>query len=127
MKWSSELEVGINKIDRQHKAIINIIEQIENIKEVKRESYFKLVKRLLINLISHHEYEEEYITRNYPTNIKDHGRNHRKRIHLVLNLINAKDENNHGFDASFIEVSNMILDDIKDDVDFFKANPKVNT
>ncbi len=70
MEWSAEFDLGIEKIDKQHKHIVTAINALENaiLKKQTGEMLAKVSKALYGYAHSHFEYEEELLERHgYPS------------------------------------------------------------
>ncbi len=96
--WDETYSVGLNEIDRQHKILIGMINELNfHVKENHNISYIQRIFQGLIDYtISHFGYEEGLIERHEYENIVVHKEKHKKLIAQLQDLqarVLAEEEN----------------------------------
>ena len=89
MEWSDELSVGVTEIDCQHKALINIINEIHGCYHdgTNCENMHLLLPELKWYAAEHFKHEEEYMSDiGFPT-IEAHKQLHKKLLNDLAVLI----------------------------------------
>lgn len=95
--WSEDLSVGHQKLDAQHKRLINIINELGSV-DADGETLLAALKRLLEYAAHHFRDEEEYIIRAAPHLIEHHFGMHSCFI-----------EKMHDFSQQFLDGDNSTL------------------
>lgn len=99
-EWSNELSVGVPSIDRQHKVLISLINELHNAIELgKGASEAKVILKKLINYAkAHFIYEESLFMRHEYEATHQHLASHRN---IEAKLAELKEKSNaHDFDLS---------------------------
>ncbi|MDT8385979.1 MAG: bacteriohemerythrin [Thiogranum sp.] len=98
MEWKSEYDVGIGSIDRQHRKLVNLINQLQTAidystgEEFEREALDELVNYTK----THFSYEEGLMeTHEYP-DFEPHKAQHLKMIREVEAVLTEYEENQEG-------------------------------
>jgi len=77
LKWSSDLEIGIPPIDKQHQRIVEYINQLEHAKENhSRSEVGDVVSQLVDYTLSHFAFEEELMEESGYMFVNAHKRVH---------------------------------------------------
>jgi hemerythrin-like metal-binding protein len=91
--WNDSYDVGIEEINRQHKVLINIINEIHNLHMNKRSP--QLLRRVLEGLVDytlhHFSYEEYLLEKNEYPDFEEHKLKHKKLIAQVTDFVNRID------------------------------------
>ena len=109
LDWKEEYSVGIEDIDRQHKKLISIINQLKkamlegNDREAMSRTFFELVKYTIYHFTTEEEYFDQY---SYPKK-EDHKNQHNKFVREVYDLQGKFDS---GEDISASELMNFLHD-----------------
>jgi hemerythrin len=86
--WSSDLEIGIPPIDRQHKRIVHYINQLENLKEhTNREEIGEILEQLVDYTLSHFAFEEELMEESGYMFVNAHKRVHKLFVRKVGSFV----------------------------------------
>jgi len=87
-EWNDNLSVGIPSIDRQHKVLISLINDLySSIEAGKGQSDAKLILKKIINYaIAHFIYEEGLFTSNNYVSTNEHLASHEKIKTKLLDL-----------------------------------------
>jgi hemerythrin-like metal-binding domain len=93
ISWDSSYEVGIEMVDKQHKHLVNLTNQLYNAclgEKGELEEKFKEVMKELVEYVMIHFKDEEKIMEeiNYPS-IKEHKQKHEKFVKEILESVNA--------------------------------------
>lgn len=124
IKWNPELEIGIEEIDRQHKALINAVNNfLQACTEGKgKEEVGRTMNFLSDYVVTHFNYEQEYQKKfGYPK-YEEHLKMHQAFLKEVENL--KRQYEKEGVSLHFaIQVSRKVVDWIithigKADADF---------
>ncbi|MBL4659987.1 MAG: bacteriohemerythrin [Alcanivoracaceae bacterium] len=84
LKWTSELEIGIPPIDKQHKRIVDYINQLEEIKgTTNREEVDNVLNQLVDYTLSHFAFEEELMEESGYMFVNAHKRVHKLFVRKV--------------------------------------------
>ncbi len=84
LKWSHELEIGIPPIDKQHKRIVDYINQLEEIKGTpNREEVGNILDQLVDYTLSHFAFEEELMEESGYMFVNAHKRVHKLFVRKV--------------------------------------------
>lgn len=99
-EWNESLSVGVPSIDRQHKVLISLINELyEAMQAGKGASAAKAVLRKVVNYAqAHFVYEEGLFSGNHYAQTEQHIASHRK-IEVKLSVLKVK-ANEPGFDVS---------------------------
>ncbi len=98
MEWDASLNIGIDEIDRQHKLLVAMLNEVSQI--FGENGSLKAVQRVLNGLVSythtHFRYEEQLLEKhNYP-DIVNHKTKHKK---LLAKLVTYKNKIDSGDDS----------------------------
>lgn len=109
IKWNDKLSVNIEHIDKQHKLLVDYINELDNSLNTitSREDTTKLITKLIIYAAMHFAKEEDYFDRyNYPD-----SEMHKK---LHIDFEDKMTEFEDDFKAGKAELSEDILKFLKD-------------
>ncbi|HIQ32679.1 MAG TPA: bacteriohemerythrin [Methanothermococcus okinawensis] len=111
IKWSKDLETGVEAFDEEHKVLIDTINQVYSLmREGKREEAKKiLIEKVAAYADKHFKHEEEVMERyNYP---KDRLEGHKKMHHFFVNYLieTLLPEIEKGNEKKFNEALNFIV------------------
>jgi hemerythrin-like metal-binding protein len=116
-KWDEKYSLGNTKIDEQHKAIVDVINSLnEEVSKGRGEEILKVVIAQLTSFVfDHFDYEEEYFKKyNYP-NYKEHVKGHdefRKKYNKLIKDINTK-----GYDTAVVlDFGSLVIPWIRDHI-----------
>lgn len=88
IEWSSELSIGINSIDEQHKKLVNMINALNDAKVAGSTN--ELLGKIFTGLTSytqkHFTYEENLFAEHGYINTDEHKRQHNELITQVIEL-----------------------------------------
>lgn len=94
MHWNDKLSVGVNEIDNQHKAIINIINRLYDCVGSSQES--EKVKELLPELYwyasEHFKHEELFMFETSYAQLEKHKQIHRDMLDEIKVMVENMDE-----------------------------------
>lgn len=77
MEWNQELETGIQKIDSQHRQIVNYINELdEAIQAGNMEGVRHVIEGVLNYTVTHFEFEEELMQQAGFSGLKAHQQTH---------------------------------------------------
>ena len=84
IEWEKRYSVNVRKIDKQHKQIISILNNILNLDSQKKPQKLEGIINDLINYIKlHFSTEEEYLTKHKYPDLQSHKSEHGKFIEKV--------------------------------------------
>ena len=89
MTWSDEFSVGIEEIDRQHKHLMRLISDINEVvrKGGNYEEFAPILNQLIDYTNTHFSHEENLLKKNHCPNFEKHQKAH---VHLVKELLDWK-------------------------------------
>ena len=89
MQWQENLSVGVNEIDNQHKALINIINRIDDCIDSpsERQQLEKLLPELHWYASEHFKHEELFMFETSYPQREEHREIHHEMLSEVQNLI----------------------------------------
>lgn len=122
LKWYSFLEIGIDFIDEEHKALLKIMQEIRS--EIEANNYeaaAKLLELLLVEANTHFLSEEKYLEETGYPGLEEHKKYHNELLskteitkQVCENITTA-----HDTKECFDEMADFLIDDIlKGDVMF---------
>ncbi len=96
MAWSDNLNTGIDEIDRQHRKIVDYINELHRAAQgANRELIEKVLNGLIDYTISHFSFEEEMLENNHYDDLQEHKKLHHKFIaRIQAHLDNHKKGDN---------------------------------
>lgn len=98
MIWSPSLALGIDKIDQQHKEILDCIQELNDLVEVKDyQKMSEVISHLRTYIEIHFSYEEELMAVSGFSNIEDHKKIHQSFINRIRLF---SKEHDRGYDIS---------------------------
>lgn len=88
IQWTSELELGIPPIDKQHKRIVTYINQLQDINQNKdKEKLGAVINELVDYTLSHFAFEEELMEESNYMFINAHKRVHNLFVRKVSSYV----------------------------------------
>lgn len=130
--WKKEFETSVVLIDKQHRNLVDIINNLNHAhnqkkeKEVLRETILKLVEYTK----NHFGYEEKHMMQSAYNKLPQHKEQHAQFIKKMIEILNAlKKENYENLTDDILEflqswTMNHILHDDKEYGNFYKLKQK---
>ncbi len=114
--WDDTFSVGIEEIDRQHRVLINMINEVNY--NAKTNNNRHLIGRILQGLVdytgSHFGYEEGLLERNDYDDLVNHKEKHKKLIAQIIDLQDRFNLQEEGIvDELLVFLSNWLSEHIK--------------
>lgn len=106
VSWDSSYDVGIDTVDKQHRHLIKLTNDLYNAclgEKAELEERFKDVMKELVEYVMVHFKDEEKIMMsiNYP-NFKEHKQKHEEFIREILSAVNGYREGRQFVPNSFV-------------------------
>ena len=123
LKWTSELEIGIPPIDKQHKRIVEYINQLEHAKENhNRSEVGDVVGQLVDYTLSHFAFEEELMEESGYMFVNAHKRVHNLFVRKVGSYVERFKLEEDITDELLVTLKTWLVNHIKnDDQDYSDA------
>ncbi|MEF1256020.1 bacteriohemerythrin [Vibrio sp. M260112] len=128
MEWSSQLDIGLEEINRQHQALLHLINELYHL--LKHNYGLSSIKRVVQGLIdytaNHFKYEEVLFDQIDYSQTKEHIEKHNQLVAQVLDFQKRVERGDDIGDElmSFLKnwLSQHIMHEDKAYVDSFKKN-----
>ncbi len=93
MEWSSDLSVGINSIDTQHKVLIKYINELDEAQKnnSERTELGRIIAGLVDYTVRHFQYEEYQFKKYNYADTEAHKKEHEELTQTVLDFKNKFD------------------------------------
>lgn len=130
MKWTDKYSIGIEEIDKQHKVLIKILSDLENIIGDSQliHKLDDILERLINYFQTHFSTEEEYLKKFEYHDIDAHMEHHKSFISGLISFIDKyKRQKNHNdiakqlLEFAYEQLNDEITSDLKY-VALFKEN-----
>lgn len=123
LQWTSELEIGIPPIDKQHKRIVEYINQLEHAKQNNiRSEVGDVVGQLVDYTLSHFAFEEELMEESGYMFVNAHKRVHNLFVRKIGSYVERFKLEEDITDELLVTLKTWLINHIKnDDQDYSDA------
>ena len=109
--WSDAYDVGIEEVNRQHKILINLINELHALKQSGRS--IRSMRRVLDGLVdytlNHFRYEEHLMQKYEYPEFEEHKRSHEKLVEQVSGFVQRVDSGDEAVAGELLEFLNEWL------------------
>jgi len=131
LKWSDSYELGIKKIDKQHKQLFILVERLETLKDDRyfREEMRNILYEFREYMVVHFRDEEEYMEGIGFPELQRHKELHKKIIDAVSDIMHKSSnlyiiKSKLKFMAKRVIVNHIINEDMK--IKEYQVNQVIN-
>jgi len=103
IKWSSKDKLGISSIDKQHKEIYEIVNNLHDLKDESKTKISKQYKVLLSKFKEHFETEEDFMKKNNVLSLFSHKLEHERALAKYSTYFEQYQSSKEPFDDEILQ------------------------